>query len=62
MLDFCLFKYFQHIREEQHKTFVKDKNNYESLDHLIKTATNCNTAKFLQRTLTNHLQKGRQCR
>jgi hypothetical protein len=39
MLDFCLFKYFQHIREEQHKTFVKDKNNYESLDHLIKTAT-----------------------
>ncbi|CAC5379745.1 unnamed protein product [Mytilus coruscus] len=49
----------QHIRNEQHKQFVRDKKNYESLDILIKNGSNCNTAKFLQRTLTTHLRKGK---
>ena len=52
----------QHIKNEQHKQFVRDKKNYESLDILIKNGSNCNTAKFLQRTLTTHLRKGKTIR
>ncbi|VDI01018.1 Hypothetical predicted protein [Mytilus galloprovincialis] len=58
----CLIRYEhidQHIKNEQHKQFVRDKKNYESLDILIKNGSNCNTAKFLQRTLTTHLRKGK---
>ncbi|XP_033761881.1 uncharacterized protein LOC117343569 [Pecten maximus] len=56
----CQIKYDdldKHVIQEQHRTFIRDKKNYEPLDNLILTGPS--TARFLQRVLLRHCTKKR---
>ncbi|OWF39392.1 uncharacterized protein LOC110465088 [Mizuhopecten yessoensis] len=51
----CQVKYDdldKHVFQDQHKSFIREKKNYETLDHLIRTGPS--TARFLQRVLLKH--------
>ncbi|XP_069110785.1 uro-adherence factor A-like [Argopecten irradians] len=54
----CQIKYDdldKHVYQDQHKAFIRDKKNYETLDNLIVTGRS--TAHFLQRVLLRHCTK-----
>ncbi|XP_060066326.1 uncharacterized protein LOC132546620 [Ylistrum balloti] len=54
----CQVKYDdldKHVFQEQHRAFIRDKKNYDNLDHLILTGPS--TARFLQRVLLRHCTK-----
>ena len=44
--------YLQHVKDEQHKEFIREKAHYQALDSLINSGPN--EATFLQRVLQQH--------